>query len=158
MSPDWKVIIYRGGLVEFRVPTSWVEEYEEDGGATFYDPTPDSDTLRLNVLTVRSTSPVTPRTPLELLRPRAEQYGVTAEALPNGNAVMSYTERAEEHGVPLVIHYWELANAVPPAHARIAVLSFTVRASEDMRASESLEWLDDEIRALNFSDELGVAG
>jgi hypothetical protein len=158
MPRDWKRITYRGGLVEFRVPASWLEEYEEDGGAAFYEPTPDSDTLRLNVLTFRSASPVTPETPLDLLRPRAQKYGVTARRLPNGNAMISYSERAEEQGVPLLIHYWEVANVVPPTHARIAVLSFTTRALEGIGDADTLEWLEEEIRALRFSAELGVAG
>jgi hypothetical protein len=76
MSSDWKTIRYRGGLVEFRVPRSWVEEYGEDGEGAFYEPTPDSDTLRLSVLTFRSPSSVDSETPIDLLRPRSERRGV----------------------------------------------------------------------------------
>ncbi|MBK8594774.1 MAG: hypothetical protein IPN83_04160 [Holophagales bacterium] len=39
-----KSITYRGGLVTFRIPRHWVEEYEEDGGGTFYEDRPDSGT------------------------------------------------------------------------------------------------------------------
>jgi hypothetical protein len=142
--------------VEFQIPAHWVEEYEEDGGGTFYEPTPDSDTLRLSVLTLRTASAVTSATPFELLRPRAEKYGTTAVPLANGNAVITYSVPADEDGVALIIRYWEVANIVPPAHARIAIFSFTMRATEQTRASRDLQWIDREARALRFSTELGV--
>ena len=37
-----KTINYRGGVVRFRIPASWNEEYEEAGGGTFYAPGDDS--------------------------------------------------------------------------------------------------------------------
>ncbi|HMI53316.1 MAG TPA: hypothetical protein VK525_17510 [Candidatus Saccharimonadales bacterium] len=37
-SPTLKTINYRGGVVRFRIPADWVEEYEEAGGGTFYKP------------------------------------------------------------------------------------------------------------------------
>jgi hypothetical protein len=158
MSSDWKTIRYRGGLVEFRVPRSWVEEYGEDGEGAFYDPTPDSDTLRLSVLTFRRPSSVDSETPLDLLRPRSERRGVALERLPNGNALISYSAPAEEDGIALVLHHWEVANAVPPAHARIAVFSFTTRVSQAAGAPASLRWIDEEIRQARFSAELGILG
>ena len=42
-----KTIIYRGGIARFRVPHSWVEEYEPEGGGTFYEDGPDTGTLRM---------------------------------------------------------------------------------------------------------------
>ena len=35
-----KTIVYRGGIVRFKIPANWVEEYEEDGGGTFYQNRP----------------------------------------------------------------------------------------------------------------------
>ncbi len=61
MLPSWKTIEYRGGLVTFRIPSDWVEEYEADGGGAFYAEKPDSGTLRLNVNTLRSPSPIDAR-------------------------------------------------------------------------------------------------
>lgn len=158
MFSRWKAISYRGGIVEFRIPRRWVEEYDEDGGGTFYDPTPDSNTLRLNVITVRSPSPVNADTPLEILRPRAQSHGVTVQFLASSNACITYSTPAQEAGIALLIHYWEVANAVPPAHARIAVFSFTTIASEQKAASRALQWLHEEIRACRFAAHLGFDG
>jgi hypothetical protein len=44
-----KRIAYRGGIVSFVIPDVWLEEYEGEGGATFYEDKPGSGTLRLNV-------------------------------------------------------------------------------------------------------------
>jgi hypothetical protein len=46
-----KRIVYRGGVVSFLIPDHWLEEYEEEGGAAFYEDKPGSGTLRLNVIT-----------------------------------------------------------------------------------------------------------
>jgi hypothetical protein len=39
-----KTIRYRGGIVTFRIPAPWTEEYEEKGGGIFYDKDNDSGT------------------------------------------------------------------------------------------------------------------
>ncbi len=33
---ETKQINYRGGIVRFQIPSSWVEESEEDGGGIFF--------------------------------------------------------------------------------------------------------------------------
>lgn len=48
--PELKTIVYRGGLVRFSIPATWQEEYEPDGGGTFYKEGPDTGTLRLILL------------------------------------------------------------------------------------------------------------
>lgn len=155
MPSEWKTITYRGGVIEFRIPSTWVEEYDDHDGGTFYEPTSGSATLRLNVLTLRSPSPVTSDTPLDLLRPRADERGAELVGLPNGNALISFSTQAEEDGIPIVLHRWEVANAVPPLHARLALFSLTTLASERKRVSADLRWLEEEIRASRFSAELG---
>jgi hypothetical protein len=42
-----KTINYRGGVVRFRIPADWTEEYEDVGGGTFYKPGKNTGTLRL---------------------------------------------------------------------------------------------------------------
>jgi hypothetical protein len=49
-----KTIRYRGGIVTFRIPAHWTEEYKEEGGGIFYDEDNDSGTLHLSVLTFAS--------------------------------------------------------------------------------------------------------
>ena len=51
MTMSSKPVIYRGGLVSFNIPSRWREEYELQGGGTFYEVGEDTGTLRLNVLT-----------------------------------------------------------------------------------------------------------
>src|SRR5262249_16042687 len=121
-----KTIRYRGGVVTFRIPAHWTEEYQEDGGGVFYDEDNDNGTLRLNILTFSSKTPVTSRTAMSLLEPRREEYHGELTDLGHGNALLRYTEQTEEAGDPLTIHYWQIANVVPPNHFRLAIFSYTV--------------------------------
>ncbi|NUY79653.1 hypothetical protein HUK80_02000 [Flavobacterium sp. MAH-1] len=47
-----KKILYRGGLLQFKIPENDVEEYDEIEGATFYEDGPYTGTVRLNVITL----------------------------------------------------------------------------------------------------------
>lgn len=53
--PAMKEIVYRGGIVVFSIPSNWKEEYEPNGGATFYQEGFKTGTLRLSILTVSAT-------------------------------------------------------------------------------------------------------
>src|SRR5262249_38298122 len=119
-----KTIRYRGGVVTFRGPAYWTEEYKEDGGGAFYDEDHETGTLRLNVLTFASNTPVTTRTAMSVLEPRREENQGELIDLGHGNALLRYTDETEEDGDPLTIHYWEIANVVPPNHCRLAIFSY----------------------------------
>ncbi len=100
---QFKTINYRGGLVRFRIPTDWIEEYEPEGGGMFYADGPDTGTLRLNVLTsVREGGgPMEPAA--EFL---SNLSGLDRAATPvivhsDGNASTSYWEFGEERGTNL---------------------------------------------------------
>jgi hypothetical protein len=153
-----KTIIYRGGLVRFRIPAQWIEEYEDDGGGTFYEDDPDSPTLRINVLTLEAPRIVDTNTPSELLGSRAEKTGQQIVRLDTGNAVIAYNQSAEEDGHPLVIYYWELANAVPPKHGRLAIFSLTILKSQqsDQEITKTIQMVDREVRACEFATDLGI--
>jgi hypothetical protein len=56
--PVMKTISYRGGVVTFRIPESWNEEYSDTDGGTFYEDKPDSGTLRLKLITAESPSEI----------------------------------------------------------------------------------------------------
>ena len=153
-----KEIVYRGGLVRFRVPAHWVEELEPEGGGTFYDPAQGSRTLRLNVITMCAPERITPETMPTLLRGFQHQRGADAAVrdLANGRALLSYTRHTSESGARIVIRYWELGAPVPPAHARLAVFSYTVLEDEfaTPAVQETLSLLDREISAAQFAPEL----
>jgi hypothetical protein len=132
-----KQIIYRGGLVKFRLPNSWIEEYEADGGGTFYEDKPNSGTLRLNVLSFKATDEKTSEIVSEAI---AEQFQHSrhgqVDILPNGNVLQKYTETAVEDGEELLIYYWKLGSPIPPQTIRIALFSYTILSNqaEDAKA------------------------
>jgi hypothetical protein len=90
-----------------------------------YDQDNDTGTLRLNVLTFASKTPVTTRTAMSLLKARRQQYQGMLTDLGKGNAVLRYTDVAQEEGESLTIHCWQIANVVPPNHFRLAIFSYT---------------------------------
>jgi hypothetical protein len=57
MSTAMKPVVYRGGIVSFSIPANWREEYESDGGGTFYEDGTDTGTLRLHVISVGKKEP-----------------------------------------------------------------------------------------------------
>jgi hypothetical protein len=152
-----KTIRYRGGVVCFRLPSSWEEEYEEEGGGTFFDEDVPGE-LRLNVLTFKSSHPVDDDSPVDVLEMRVEKVGGEVTKLPDGNAFIHYVNDGEdEGGDDVTVWYWEVANAVPPEHLRLAVFSYTVLAdnAEDPEVVETLEMLRREIPRSTFAEELG---
>ena len=149
-----KTIDYRGGIVRFRIPESWREEYQDEGGGIFYADDGQSGTLRLNVLTFEGPS-IPGRE--ELLHSLKRSGGVP-EWLPSGNAVAHYSSVAEEDGASITVFFWELANGVAPRHLRVAVFSYTLETDEveSPEVQAALALLDAEIRTATFAGELGV--
>src|SRR5262245_13890714 len=154
-----KVLAYRGGLVRFRIPADWIEEYDEDGGGTFYEDRPESGTLRLNVLTFASSHPLGSAAAVDALLPRGAKYSAAPELLPDGNALIRYGVTALEDGQPIYIEWWEVANPVPPKHLRIALFSFTILEEQRTQSAfaDAIEAIDGEVRCAEFSPELGIA-
>jgi hypothetical protein len=152
-----KTVSYRGGVVTFRIPADWDEEYEPDGGGTFYDKAPDSGTFRLDIITAESPEPVTVESAPEVLSSLGGAAPGNVERLPNGCALVRYTERATENGERLFITFWSVAHVIPPRHARVATFSFTLldRQRKDPRFQQQVELLDREIWACVFAAELG---
>ena len=149
-----KEIIYRGGLVRFFIPDHWVEEYEEKGGGTFYDPDEETATLRLNVLSFISDSDVPPNNPLKLLRERSVKYSGLVEELPGNRYLLKYKKKVEENEESLVIYYWEVAKMLSVRDYDIAVFSFTILKSEDESGifqTDILE-IEKDIKHVTFSN------
>jgi len=155
--PELKVINYRGGVVTFRIPSHWREDYAPDGGADFYADAPDSPTFRLAVTTLQEPCSMTAASAPDILGGlRQASHGV--ERLPSGLALIRYTEPAEDRGHRLLITYWIVANSLPPSHARLATFSFTIleRQQHDPGIQATVQTLDREIRAATFAAEIGV--
>ena len=154
-----KTIRYRGGVAVFRIPAHWVEEYEEDGGGTFYDEDADAGTFRLATMVLESKDPVTTRTAREMAEKRAAAESGTLSDLGGGNWLIERTYHTNEDGAPLTIQYWVIVNPVPPNHVRIALFSYSVRTEliedEDEYALGELELLAREVRACTFAPVVG---
>ena len=155
--PKMKTINYRGGVVEFRIPASWKEEYSDTDGGTFYEDKPDSGTFRLKMLTFQSPSEITRDSAVQILNSLKQVQG-KAECQDNGNALARYEESVVDGGDKIKIFYWTISNLVPPKNARIASFSYTILQSQehDPKIIQELEMLDREVRAAEFSAEIGV--
>lgn len=152
-----KTISYRKGVVEFRVPSQWKEEYSDSDGGMFYEEGPNSGTLRLKLITVTSPSEVTADLAVSLLNVLRQVQG-RAVALPNGNALGRFEETSVDRGQTIKTFYWFLSNPVPPKHARIATFSYTILEDNEHtpQVVQDLKMIDEEVRAAEFSKELGL--
>jgi hypothetical protein len=150
---DLKTISYRGGIVRFTIPQSWKEEYEPEGGATFYEDAPDSGTLRLSVLSCHSKGA---KTCQQMVSGLIADGGY--ETLQEGLAIKSHVDSAEEKGHWLEVHYWEVAVPVSPDRLRMAIFSFTILAAhaDETDARHDIELLDRSIRGAEYSRSQGL--
>lgn len=114
-----KQINYRGGLVVFSIPKSWIEEYEPEGGGTFYKRGADTGTLRLNVISARSPRRVTAVQALN------DIGSSSAVAFGNGNALAKGVSRTTEQGRPITMFWWRVANVLEADHLRIASFTYS---------------------------------
>jgi len=157
----FKTIVYRGGLVRFRIPAHWIEEYEPEGGGTFYEEGPDTGTLRLNVLTFESKQADRMKSPSDFLSTYVKELpDAEIIARTDGNASLAFWkfhERDEEEPA-LAIRYWQVANRVLPLHMRLAVFSYTMLRSrkDDPRFIGEVRMIADEVRRCTFAEQLGI--
>jgi len=162
MHPELKTIRYRGGIVTFRIPAHWREEYGADYGGTFYEDGPDSPTFRLEVITLQAPAAMTPVTPTTvsslLLRVLRKDDPTSFESLPDGRAFARYGKSTVDRGQSIHITFWSVAHALPPDHCRIATFSYTLREEQRgvSRFQQELELLDREVRNCAFSPQLVI--
>ena len=148
ISPS-KLIVYRGGIVSFRLPVHWTEEYEPEGGGTFYDAArPDSGTLRLNVLSLKPPDGVNAEQATEQVFPAG-----TFERLASGVTLRYRVAPAEERGMPLHLHRWDVAVPVPPTSLRVVHFVYTVLASQehDPATVAELAYVAQSVRAAEYA-------
>lgn len=152
-----KTIEYRGGILAFRIPSNWREEYEEDGGGTFYEDNPDTGTLRLNVLTFKAPIGELPASGYKYFASNPLQKGVEIVRLPSGDGMKKYRKDAEEDDQTLHIYYWEISHCAPPQKLYIAVFSWTILEfqSADMQFLEEINMISRELEQVRFHPELG---
>jgi hypothetical protein len=156
-----KTINYRGGVLRFRIPSSWREECDDYSGGMFYDDAPDSGTLRVSVTTLK-TPPDWHGSAVGLLDDIRGSTGHDPGdvVVVGANAYARYARRAIEDGTELALFYWVFANPVPPDSARIVHFSYTVLASraDSDDTQRELAMLHDEIVKTEFARQVGTTG
>jgi hypothetical protein len=153
MTEATKVITYRGGIVTFKLPANWTEEYEPGGGGTFYEDRPNSGTFRLSVLSFSSNGS---KAAEEMAR---TAHKSDAEFLRGGLWLRTKVTSVVENGETLNVHHWDVAVPVPPDNLRIAMFSYTILAGQesDPVIARELGYLAESIRSADFSRERGVS-
>lgn len=152
-----KTINYRGGVAEFELPTEWREEYEEAGGATFYEDRPDSGTFRLSVLSFNGPPSQTAADMVQtVFRPES---GMIDEDLQDGLRLRSYMTTAESNGESLNIYRWQVAVPVPPRSLRLLHFTHTILKGQesDKDIVAELRMIESSIRAARYSRDTGTA-
>lgn len=158
-SPKLKTINYRGGVVTFRIPADWTEEYEDEGGGTFYKPGDNTGTLQLNVLS-GMTPPgklATPHYLAEQLAGDAAKYGVVAIPLGQSALMLRYDMPGQDRGRSLKIRCWRIFQALPPNNFRHALFTYTLLADQfdELGSVADMELLNREITALELAPMIG---
>lgn len=142
-----KAINYRGGLVTFRVPSHWVEEYEPNGGGTFYENGPDTGTLRLNVLTLKVPPNVSGNVAFHALASLSDIDSSQIRILKSNLALAQYRKRSSENGQDITLYWWFLASAGEGGVVRVANYSYTIltRQENDENVLQELALVQHEI-------------
>ena len=158
-----KVIGYRGGLISFRIPAHWREEYEEDGGGTFYEDIANSGTLRVSVITAAKKQDdhqiIDQAHLFDMFRSSTKASEGAVLKLDRGNVLLRYRQCAIEQGEELAMHCWEIGNAMPPDQFKIAVFTYTIleTLSSKPPAMTELALLEQEIPKTVFATTLGLS-
>lgn len=117
-----KLIRYRGGIVSFKLPSDWKEEYYDDGGAAFYKDDEESGTLRLSVLSFESK--VKQDNGINL----SSKSGMYVE---EGFPLKEEVKYTQEDGDELLMYFWDITIPTNNNGQNIVVFSYTVLASQE---------------------------
>ena len=156
-APKMKTIKYRGGVITFRVPASWKEEYEPEGGGTFYDSAPDAGVLRLNVIAAKAPKGKLPLDGYHHLASEPLAKGERLSKTENGDGIKFKREAKEDEGHKLAFYSWEVVHCAPPDKLYVAVFTWTILAAQDgnQKAKKELELIDAEVSKAHFHPDLG---
>jgi hypothetical protein len=147
-----KDVAFADGQLRFRIPAGWTESKEDDGGVAYYDEKADQGTLRAKVMTFTTEDDLSGHRAVDEMGAIEAEPGQTLEGLPNGNALRFHREETEGGGERTAFHVWLLASLDPPHRMRLAIFSFTVRASDE--AETLLAVLNEEIRQARFAHQM----
>jgi hypothetical protein len=152
-----KEINFHGGIIKFKIPSNWKEEYGENGKGAFYEEALDTGTLRLKVLTMEAPPDAKGNLSVLALSSLPDIDINNIEILDNGNALAHEVDRADEQGTKFTLYWWHLANYVPPNYVRMASYSYAILTSKesDRKTKEEIELLERQIKNAVFNPELG---
>ena len=150
---DLKVVTSAGKQVSFQVPSQWKEDYKEGHGGTFYLDSPESGTLRVNVMTANAPTNGAAKSALEaFLVSRSERQAVVQTA--DGNYVERKESYATDQGIPIFMVTWTVCKVLSQDAARIAVFTYTCATEnrEKTICAEEIRNLNELIPKVRFSN------
>lgn len=125
-----KLIKYDGGIVSFKLPSDWKEEYYDDGSAAFYREDSDSGTLRLSVQSVEVGSEYT------------ESVELSSESdiyVQDGFPLKEEVKLINEGGDDSLVYSWKVIVPIDSTEKKIVWFSYTILASQEGDPSINLE-------------------
>lgn len=154
--PIMKTISYRGGVITFRIPTAWKEEYKEQGGGTFYDEQPESGTLRLNIISFKAPEGKLPIDGYHFYTAKPAKIGETISKTEQNDGIKFSKKQIEEDGEKLVIYTWDVAHCSAHDALHVAIFTWTILESQDgvQKFMKEVEILTSEISKSRFHDDL----
>lgn len=154
--PTMKTIAYRGGVISFRIPSDWKEEYQPEGGGMFYSERPGAGTLRLNVLTFEAPAGKLAADGYShcAASPLAPGERLIKTALSDG--VKVYKKEIEEEGTKLDMYCLTIAHCAPPRKLYLANFTWVILRSQrsDPKFQKEIELLTEEITTAHFHPDL----
>jgi|GEM_PF-2808134 hypothetical protein len=145
-----KIISYNGGVVSFRLPENWVEEYYPEEGAVFYRDDNESGTLRLNIL---SSKPDTDKI-IENITLGTDSMLYVEEGYPLKEEI----KYINDDGKDILVYLWEVYVPVEDRKQLIILFSYTISASQenDPIIIQELNFVRNTILTAHYSQEKGL--
>ena len=156
-APPMKTIAYRGGVISFRIPADWKEEYQPAGGGMFHSERSGAGTLRLNVLTFEAPAGKLAADGYShfAASPLASGERLIKTAL--GDGVKVFKKEVEEEKTQLDIYCWTVAHCAPPKKLYLANFTWVIlrSQSQDPKFQKEIDVLTEEISKAFFHPDLG---
>ena len=155
-----KLINYRGGIARFNLPSSWIEEYDEQGGAAFYEDKPDSGTLRIDVMNIeKPPGEVGPADAIDNVIQEISGAD-SVHRLPSGIIIAQSNHLDDEDGNEVSIDTWYIGVAIAPNHFRIIIFTYTILAAQksDPNIQQDVAMLNRSISEGEYPAVRGVSG
>jgi hypothetical protein len=121
-----KKIEYQNGLVAFSIPKNWIEEYSDEHGAAFYEDSPNSGTLRLNVMTVSSDSEN--GNPSVIFKEQKNIADLKEYLSTDGDEICEYILSANENNTLITITTFACIHQTKQNDFLIAIFTWTIES------------------------------